>query len=199
MLLAGGPNKTVTLQNLGDGSYRVYLGVQVPEDYAKDGKADFSDTDAMRALCLSSDNGFFGDWTEEIRNYIAHATDFRPWPLYHIPPSSISWGHVPGVTLIGDAAHLGPPSGEGANYAMTDALYLAEKLAEHGVFGSDSDSDDKVRDRAVREYEVEMFERGAGLVQRGLDMLAMFYADNSPISILEMFKKKGAPTSETDI
>ncbi|KAK8102359.1 hypothetical protein PG984_015505 [Apiospora sp. TS-2023a] len=194
MLLAGGPNRTVTFQNLGDGSYRVYLGAQVPEDYARDGKVDFSDTDAMRALCLSNDSVFFGNFTEEIRNYIAHATDFRPWPLYHIPPSSISWDPVPGVTVIGDAAHLGPPSGEGANYAMTDALYLSDKLAEHNGFEGD-----EARDRAVREYEVEMFERGAGLVQRGLDMLACFYADNSPLSIVDMFKKKGAPITETEI
>ncbi|KAK7972651.1 tetracycline resistance [Apiospora saccharicola] len=163
MLLAGGPNRTAIFQNLGDGSYRLYLGVQVPEDYAR------------------------GD---------LHRPRHRLPTLALIPhpPSSISWDPVPGVTLIGDAAHLGPPSGEGANYAMTDALYLTDKLAEHSGFESD-----EARDRAVREYEVDMFERGAGLVQRGLDMLACFYADNSPLSIVDMFKEKGAPITETEI
>ncbi|KAK8037532.1 hypothetical protein PG991_000878 [Apiospora marii] len=196
MLMAGGPNKTATFQNLGDGSYRVYLGVQVAEDFSTDGRVDFADTEAMRALCLSTEEGkhggFFGDWTDEIRHYIAHATDFRPWPLYHIPPSAIAWDPVPGATLVGDAAHLGPPSGEGANYAMTDALDLAEKLAEHDVFESDGSDGDEARDRAVREYEAEMFARGAGLVQRGLDMLGVFYADDSPLSI-------GAPIAEREI
>ncbi|KAK8073983.1 hypothetical protein PG994_004882 [Apiospora phragmitis] len=195
MLMAGGPNKTVTFQNLGDGSYRVYMGVRVPVDFATDGKVDFSDTEAMRVMCLSSPGGFFGDWAEELRDYIRHSTDFRPWHLYHIPPASIAWDAVPGVTLIGDAAHLGPPSGEGANFAMTDSLYLAEKMAEHGGF----DSSDEARDRAVREYEVEMFARGAGLVQRGLDMLAMFYTEDSPRPLVDFFRKKGAPISEQEV
>lgn len=51
----------------------------------------------------------------------------------------------------------------------------------------------------VREYEVGMFERGAGLVRRGLDMLAMFYADDSPLSIVDFFREKGAPIAETEI
>ncbi|KAK7973750.1 Mpv17/PMP22 family protein [Apiospora arundinis] len=131
MLLVGGPYKMITMQNLGDGSYRIYSAARVPEDFSTDGKHDFSDTEAMRALCLSDE--FFGaDWVDEFRSFIRHSTDFRPWPLYHVPAESVAYASVPGVTLVGDSAHLGPPSGEGANYAMTDALYLADKIAEHG-------------------------------------------------------------------
>ncbi|KAK8098977.1 monooxygenase [Apiospora kogelbergensis] len=180
MLIVGGPNKLITMQNLGDGSYRVYSGARVPADFSTDGRVDFGDTDAMRTLVLSE--RFFGAaWAAEFRDYIRHSTDFRPWPLYHVPPASVAWDHVPGLTL-------------GANYAMTDALYLADKIAAHdGLEG------DEALDRAVREYETEMFERGAGLIKRGVQMIDMFFTEDSPRPMVEMFSGKGVPIKEEKV
>jgi len=63
-----------------------------------------------------------------------------------------SWTHVAGVTLLGDAAHLMPPLGVGANLAMLDGAELAEAVAATGSGDLDN---------AVRAFEQRMWPRAA--------------------------------------
>ena len=62
-------------------------------------------------------------------------------------PDEHRWQRRQGVTLIGDAAHLMAPSGEGANLAMLDAAELAESIAK---MNGDLNS-------VIKDYEETMF------------------------------------------
>ncbi|MCZ9338956.1 FAD-dependent monooxygenase, partial [Streptomyces sp. TRM76130] len=88
---------------------------------------DFTDATAAAARIA----GEFEGWAPELTALIT-AGETAPVlrPLYALPGAH-RWDRVPGVTLLGDAAHLMPPSGEGANLAMYDAARLGELLAGH--------------------------------------------------------------------
>ena len=82
----------------------------------------------------------------------------------YVLPGSHTWAHVRGVTLLGDAAHLMPPLGAGANLAMLDGAELAEAIA----------ADPENLDEAVRAFEEQMWARAASwsrITTAGLERL----------------------------
>ncbi|KAL6882299.1 hypothetical protein HDV57DRAFT_517321 [Trichoderma longibrachiatum] len=149
-LIAMGDEKQVSAQRQGDGSYRVYLGVTVAEDFATNGPVDLAEGDGEAARGFFVTNAdFFGTWGSSLKDIITYSEGaFRAWPLYHMPSFALSWASVPGVTVIGDAAHVSTPLvGEGVNCAMYDALVLSSQIVERGL--------DRL-DAAVAAYEKEM-------------------------------------------
>lgn len=73
----------------------------------------------------------FHGWAPELRALVTETdTPLVVRPLHTLPPGH-RWDRRPGVTLLGDAAHLAPPDGEGANLAMQDGAELALALAAH--------------------------------------------------------------------
>ncbi|KAH8671477.1 hypothetical protein BX600DRAFT_249081 [Xylariales sp. PMI_506] len=167
-----GDCKGFLIMRQGDRSYRVYLSALVPEDFTRT-TVNLSDVEAARRIFLSTD--FYAGWAEDLKDIIRSADCFRSWPLYSLPADSQGWSPVPGVTAIGDAAHLALPNGEGVNIALTDAVELASKIAACGDGGMD---------RAVQEYEEAMFARGKDSIAAGHFIKENMFHPDGPAAFL---------------
>ncbi|MGJ0118405.1 FAD-dependent oxidoreductase [Williamsia sp. MIQD14] len=109
-----------------------------------------------------------------------------PNPLHlHGPPVGHSWAARAGVTLVGDAAHLMPPAGDGANLAMIDGADLGLAVAAH--------PDDL--DAAIATYEQTMFPRSAEAASESAAMQEMLYGENAPHSLVEFFTGAATPAN----
>ncbi|KAI1110554.1 hypothetical protein F5Y14DRAFT_443880 [Nemania sp. NC0429] len=105
---------------------------------------------------------YFGDWYPEVRRVFL-AMDELPVlrPLYMLPVG-LRWTSRPGVTLLGDAAHLMTPfAGVGVNVALVDALELAREIIAWVRGAVKADSDAAGLAGVLRRYEEGMFARSS--------------------------------------
>lgn len=146
MTKAGG--KVLVAQRTSTGHIRCYATFYAPEDWATG--LDFADADAVRAHLLERYSGWHPDLLAYVRE---HDGGFAHRPL-HVLPVPHAWTTTPGLTLLGDAAHLMPPLGVGANLALLDGTELATALATAPSV-----------DEAVRAYEAGMLPRSIETAQ----------------------------------
>ncbi len=145
-LVAEHADLQLTAQRNSGGHIRVYVELNDAPDWYVAAGVDMADAEAVRAHLLAR----FAGWHDSLLNLIRCGTgEFVNRPLYELPVGH-RWDHVPGITLLGDAAHLMIPAGIGANLALFDGVDLATALVE-----------DIDLDRAVRAYEGRMFPRSA--------------------------------------
>ncbi|RSL93609.1 hypothetical protein CEP52_013146 [Fusarium oligoseptatum] len=184
-MLAFGSRKHLAVQQMSDGSYRIYLGLTVSENAFALGNPNVdlvADNGALAREFFLSRPDYFSDWDDELKGIMANSEGgFRYWPLYHMAPNSLSWEHAPQVTLIGDAAHVSTPFvGEGVNCAVYDSLVLLDKIHEFGT-GDDLD-------RAVAEYEKDMFKRGRDLIERSMGSAELLFAEDAPSGLVQIIQ-----------
>ncbi|KAK0194365.1 monooxygenase [Armillaria mellea] len=173
-------------QRQGDGSIRNYAMLRVPESWIDDCGIDFSNPQATKAEMVER---YFGDWSEVNKDLIRLADEehITARKLMMLPVDH-RWTSRPGVTLMGDAAHVMTPfAGEGVNNAMVDALELAEKVV--AALGDDSagNTQEKLA-KAVKEYEEGMFPRVHGIAQETLRNLTIFFSKNAALGAKEMME-----------
>jgi 2-polyprenyl-6-methoxyphenol hydroxylase-like FAD-dependent oxidoreductase len=146
-----GTDQAVAAQRCGDGRVRVHFTFNTPEAWLADGGIPFGDPAATRAAL----NARFAGWPPQVAALIADCDDTIETRSIATLPVGLTWAPVRGVTLLGDAAHLMPPVGHGANAALRDAAELAAALAARP---GDPHT-------AIKAYEPEMFARTAKVAE----------------------------------
>jgi len=160
-LLALNDGKGIIAQVNSDEKIRVYSVLSVPEYWSRQVEKvyDWSNPESGAKERLVEE--FFADWCPELRSLISGCSNKSgvwPRPIYYLPIDH-RWDHVPGVTLIGDAAHvMSPFAGAGANTAMLDGALLGEAIAE-GLQVSSGGGD--ALETRIQEFEQEMSKRAS--------------------------------------
>lgn len=133
---------------------------------------DFTDPSATDRVAAE-----FSGWATELTALItATNTAPVPRPLYTLPIGH-RWERTPGVTLLGDAAHLMPPSGDGANLAMFDGAELGKAIADHpGNI-----------EAALASYEAALFPRSEAMAIEARETLELCFGERTPLGLVELF------------
>ncbi|WRZ89780.1 FAD-dependent monooxygenase [Streptomyces sp. NBC_01007] len=134
-------------------------------------------TAAVRAELLKR----FAGYHERLRALITdNDGPYTHRPVYTLPQRH-TWPHTPGVTLIGDAAHLRSPfRDDGTGHAMLDGAELALSLARPDDLG-----------RAVAAYETTMRARRARNRDGGATPAGIFRRTSRDRSVLTDFDTAG--------
>jgi 2-polyprenyl-6-methoxyphenol hydroxylase-like FAD-dependent oxidoreductase len=170
-----GDGKSLAAQRNGDGRVRIGISFyNTGEDWFATSGIPFDDPAAARARLVD----LLAGWHPRFTALIAACDDTVVPRSLSTLPAGLTWPSKPDVTLVGDAAHLMPPVGEGANMAMLDGALLALALAAH--------PDDIPA--AVGEYESEMFERTGKAARMSVKMQELLMSPDASRRMLEFFQ-----------
>ncbi len=169
-LFALAPGKGIFAHREAGGILHTYVALNRPAEWV--GGIDF--TDAAAAARIAAE---FDGWAPALTALITDG-ETAPIPrMIHALPNGHRWDRVPGVTLLGDAAHLAPPAGEGANLAMFDGAELGKAIAAH--------PDDI--EAALAAYEAAMFPRSESAAVDAHLILRLCLGDRAPFGLVDFF------------
>lgn len=147
------------------GALHVYAALRTGEEWAA-GSAPAKDAVLER----------FAGWDPRLLALVADSDAPLVGRPVHALPVGHRWAATPGVTLIGDAAHLMSPfAGEGANLAMLDGAELAAALVARP---GDPQG-------ALTAYEAAMFRRSEAAAAESADNLDLCFGAGAPKTLVE--------------
>ena len=178
-MIALAPGQGIIAHREAHGVLHTYVALTRPQAWTA--AIDFTDPDAAKARVAAE----FEGWAPELTALI---TDGETPPVLrplHALPNGHRWPRVPGVTLLGDAAHLAPPDGEGANFAMLDGAELGQAIAAHP---GDLET-------ALARYEEAMFTRSQRATAEAAEVHAICFDDADAPHGLVTFLSGGSTPS----
>lgn len=178
-LFATAPGKGILAHREPDGVLHTYVALLKPEEWIAG--IDFADA----APALARVAAEFAGWAPALTALITDGESAPVLRAIHALPNAHQWERVPGVTLLGDAAHLMAPSGEGANLAMYDGAELGKALAAHP---GDVEA-------ALGAYEKELFPRSAIAAAEADELFKVLFGANAPQSLVDMFSQHAPDVS----
>lgn len=167
-------------QQMGDKSIYVSVWGVRSENWMDEAEYDVYDGKQVKAALAKT----YKSWEPKVQKLMAAADDDSviSRSLFMLPVG-FRWNHKPGVTLLGDSAHLMTPFiGEGVNTAMRDAVELANAIEAAVKEGGEM----VYLDRRIKQYEEEMFERVTPITQKTEDMMnLMLFTPGAPRTVME--------------
>ncbi|MGC4059144.1 MAG: NAD(P)/FAD-dependent oxidoreductase [Chitinophagaceae bacterium] len=175
-LMVMSDGKCINAQPRADGGITFYASARFPLEDTRIHTLDFGNREAVIRFL----EDLFADWNP-VFHTLFHAC---PKPIYRplqYFPADQQWETHSNITLLGDAAHLMPPSGEGVNTAMLDALDLCDSLCnpDHGS-----------TQEAIAAYEQRMLSRARILSEESFEGIELMYGENTPQAMIDAFLKE---------
>lgn len=171
--------RSMIMQRNSNGHIRAYITFRGPVDWHAG--LDLADTESVRARLLTR----FQGWNDSLLDILRdNDGDFINRPMFVLPIDH-SWSRAPDITLLGDAAHLMPSVGTGANLAMLDGAELAHAITGHATI-----------DEALDAYETVMQPRAADYAKTAHRLIAILTPDTDDDAIYPDAFSKATTNSE---
>ncbi|WP_255362661.1 NAD(P)/FAD-dependent oxidoreductase [Mitsuaria sp. 7] len=167
------PGKGIFAHREPDGVLHTYVAVRQPMAWVSAIEAE-DPAEALRRVAAE-----FDGWAPALTALITDGETDPVLRSLHALPSDHRWDRVPGVTLLGDAAHLMAPAGDGANLAMVDGAELAEAIVAHP----------EDLEAALAAYEEKLFPRSAEAATGSAEVLDACLGEDAPHSLVRFLNQ----------
>lgn len=185
-------------------SSQLYIFMTTPDEDGTMATLSELPTPELRDYILSEGRGF-SDYGPSLKELMAVAFGEAvkagvklPIKPLSVLPADHRWVHASGATLIGDAAHLMHPAGEGVNLAMWDALDLSgvvskawEASAKDGAEGFRT-----ALSAPLSDFEEMMCARAQEKAEEGRQIYEVQYSEDGArgfANIMKSFQEMGPP------